>query len=51
MKKKIFIVITAVIGAVATVCALAGCAIYSCISNFDNVQFLIDNCITEKTEE
>ena len=46
--KKALIIIAGVIGVVAAVCTFAGCAIYSCIANFDNMQFLIDNCIEKE---
>ena len=48
--KKALIIVAGVIGAVATVCTIAGCAIYSCIANFDNMQFLIDNCIEKESK-
>ena len=51
MKKKTLIIITSVIGTVATVCTLAGLAIYNCVANFDNIQFIIDNCVAEETKD
>lgn len=42
MKKKSFIVVASIIGAVATLCTVAGFAICSCIAEIDNLQILFD---------
>ena len=49
MKTKALVVAASIIGAVATVCTLAGCAIYGCITELNNIEILFD--LPEKEEK
>ena len=48
MKTKALIIAASIIGAIATVCTIAGFVIYGCINELNNVDFIFD---IPKTEE